>query len=53
MHQAMIPTEQLLDDIQLVNVAVPWKQRLAIYEFPHDATHSPHVNLLAIVTAAQ
>ena len=46
-------TQQLLYDVQLVNVTVTRKEGLAINEFSHDATNCPHVNLLAIVAAAQ
>lgn len=46
-------TQQLLNDKELVDVAIPWEQGLAVYELPHDAPHRPHVHLLAIVAAAK
>lgn len=46
-------TQQLLDDIELINVAIPRKQGLAINELSHDAAYCPHVHLLPIVAAAE
>ena len=42
-----------LDDIELVNVALPGEERLSVKEFGHDASNSPEVHLLAISSAAK
>ena len=42
-----------LDDVELVNVALPRKERLSVKKFGHDASNSPEVHLLTISSAAK
>ena len=40
--------QHLLDDEQLVDLAVSWEQRLAVHELAHDAADGPDIHLFTI-----
>ena len=42
-------SQRLLNQEQLVQFILPWKQRISINQLTHYAGYSPHVNLLSVV----
>ena len=52
-HAPTKPTQHALHDVQLVDVAVPREERLAVRQLRHDAADGPHVHLAPVVGAAQ
>jgi hypothetical protein len=44
-------TQRFLNQKELIKLVLTRKERIAINEFTHDASSSPHINLLAVVSS--